>query len=80
MIAYLLHAFTQKNKNNMTYSFKNTTSRRALAIGSIMLVIVICGFYIGFMQQFIQYAVDMLYMASRSTTHYLNVVPLQIPR
>lgn len=64
----------------MTYNLKNTISRRALAIGSIVLALVLCGFYIGFMQQFIQYALDMLYVASRSTTHYLNVVPLQIPR
>ena len=56
----------------------NNLSRRTLAIGSIVLVIVICGFYIGFMQQFIQYAVHMLYLVSRAGTHYLNAVPLQI--
>ena len=69
-----------KKTNNMTFNFKNTTSRGALAIGSMALVIILCGFYLGFMQQFIQYVQDMLYLASRATTHYLTVVPLQIPR
>lgn len=56
----------------------NNLSRPALAAGSIVLVIVICGFYIGFMQQLIQYAVNTVYLASRAGTHYLSVVPLQI--
>jgi putative Mn2+ efflux pump MntP len=56
----------------------NNISRRTLAIGSIALVIVICGLYIGFMQQFIEYALDMLYLASKASTHYLTAVPLQI--
>jgi hypothetical protein len=59
----------------MNYNLKNNLSRRALAIGSILLVLVICGFFIGAVRQFIEHAVDMLYLASRSTTHYLNIVP-----
>lgn len=59
----------------MTYNFKNTASRSALTTGSIVLVIMVCGFYIGFMQQFLQYAMDMLHLASRATTHYLSIVP-----
>ena len=60
----------------MNNNFQPAASRNMLAIGSVLLVTVLCVFFIGFVQQFIDYALNMFYLAARATTNYLQITPV----
>jgi len=62
----------------MNNNLQPAASRNMLAIGSVLLVTALCVFFIGFVQQFIHYALNMFYLTAHATTHYLQITPVLI--